>query len=353
MHRLNKFSTRNNYMELIERYLQAVGFWLPKTQKQDILAELSEEIRSQVDDKQSGLGRNLNEVEIEAILKKLGSPILVANRYLPQQHLIGPVLFPIYKLVLKMAWLFYFVPWLLVWICLASFVPAYRAGGPGDFIVGTLHAFWVSAVYTFVFVTVAFALVEKYHLNSGFLEKWNPRKLPPVRDPNRIKRASSITEIVALIITCVWWFEFMSSPVLIDRPELRVILTPSWRYYFWWIVLLIAITVAVSCVNLFRPYWTRFRASIRLVTDCVGWGMFAWLCKTNIVAEIAVRNVSPEKTAQITNAINLWMARSFPIIIAIGVILAATDVYRILRVKRGMNSCFSGLASICGMSATL
>jgi hypothetical protein len=28
-------------MELIERYLQAVKFWLPKEQRQDIIAELS------------------------------------------------------------------------------------------------------------------------------------------------------------------------------------------------------------------------------------------------------------------------------------------------------------------------
>jgi hypothetical protein len=31
-------------MELLERYLQAVKFWLPKKQKQDIIAELSEDI---------------------------------------------------------------------------------------------------------------------------------------------------------------------------------------------------------------------------------------------------------------------------------------------------------------------
>jgi hypothetical protein len=32
-------------MELIERYLQAVNFWLPKRQKHDIINELSEDIR--------------------------------------------------------------------------------------------------------------------------------------------------------------------------------------------------------------------------------------------------------------------------------------------------------------------
>jgi hypothetical protein len=40
-------------MELLDRYLQAVGFWLPQPQKRDIIAELSEDIHSQIEEKQS------------------------------------------------------------------------------------------------------------------------------------------------------------------------------------------------------------------------------------------------------------------------------------------------------------
>src|SRR5260370_42363333 len=112
-------------MELIDRYLQAVGFWLPKAQKQDIVAELLEDINSQMEEKEAELGRKLNESEVEAILKQLGSPILVANRYLPQRHLIGPLLLPIYWMVVKMAWFFYFVPCLVVLLLLLSFLPSY------------------------------------------------------------------------------------------------------------------------------------------------------------------------------------------------------------------------------------
>mgnify|MGYP001334056207 CR=1 FL=1 len=54
-------------MELIERYLQAVEFWLPKAQRQDIIAELSEDIRAQVEERESELGRSLNEQEAEAL----------------------------------------------------------------------------------------------------------------------------------------------------------------------------------------------------------------------------------------------------------------------------------------------
>jgi hypothetical protein len=44
-------------MELLNRYLQAVGFWLPRKQKHDIIGELSEELRCQIEEKESALRR--------------------------------------------------------------------------------------------------------------------------------------------------------------------------------------------------------------------------------------------------------------------------------------------------------
>ena len=43
-------SSKKKPTELLERYLQAVRFWLPKAQQEDILAELSEDLRSQIEE---------------------------------------------------------------------------------------------------------------------------------------------------------------------------------------------------------------------------------------------------------------------------------------------------------------
>ena len=48
-------------MELVDRYLKTVGTLLPKEQKDDILRELSENIRSEMEDKEMELGRPLTE----------------------------------------------------------------------------------------------------------------------------------------------------------------------------------------------------------------------------------------------------------------------------------------------------
>ncbi len=48
-------------MELIELYLKAVGSYLPVAQRDDIIKELSENIRSEVEDRETELSRPLTE----------------------------------------------------------------------------------------------------------------------------------------------------------------------------------------------------------------------------------------------------------------------------------------------------
>jgi len=76
-------------MDLLERYLQEVRTYLPKPQQDDILKELGENLRAQMEDKETELGRPLNEEEVAAILKKHGHPMFVAARYRQTRQLIG------------------------------------------------------------------------------------------------------------------------------------------------------------------------------------------------------------------------------------------------------------------------
>ena len=85
-------------MELLDRYLQAVKKYLPARRQDDIIAELRANMESQIEDKESELGRPLTQGEMEDLLRKMGSPVIVASRYQPQQYLIGPALFPLVSL---------------------------------------------------------------------------------------------------------------------------------------------------------------------------------------------------------------------------------------------------------------
>src|SRR5215470_9476282 len=114
-------------MDLLDRYLQAVRFWLPRAQQNDIIEELRDDIRSQIEDKETALGRDLSEDELVALLQQAGHPMRVAARYQPQHSLIGPALFPLYKFVLKCVGFCYLAPWFAIWAALQIFVPSYRA----------------------------------------------------------------------------------------------------------------------------------------------------------------------------------------------------------------------------------
>ena len=66
----------SNPQDLIARYLQAVSFWLPRAQRQDIAAELAADIQSQIDYREAALDRPITVPEVEELLRRRGAPIL-------------------------------------------------------------------------------------------------------------------------------------------------------------------------------------------------------------------------------------------------------------------------------------
>src|ERR1700683_605364 len=96
--------------DMIDRYLNAVKFWLPGKQQKDILAELAEDLHSQIEDRESSLGHPMDEADLVALLKQRGSPMRVASGYIPEHRLINPAMLPLYRLVLKILLLWVLAP---------------------------------------------------------------------------------------------------------------------------------------------------------------------------------------------------------------------------------------------------
>ena len=68
-------------MTLVDRYLGAVRDNLPRAQRDDIIEELEDSLRSRMEDEAAARGRPLTEAEEAAILKGFGNPMAVAARY--------------------------------------------------------------------------------------------------------------------------------------------------------------------------------------------------------------------------------------------------------------------------------
>jgi hypothetical protein len=312
-------------MELVDRYLQAVKFFLPKKQQADIVAELSEDLHSQIEAKQAELGRTLTDSELEAILKRCGSPWEVASRFLPQRYLIGPTLFPAYRFFLGILLLGCVVPRFLIWIGFLIFDPADR----GYLNMGNMLA---TIVFCAFFTTLVFAIVERTGIKVKLLDCWNPRKLPPVKDPNRIPRGNSLVEIGALVVFFTFFCQVLWPGPVIDLFGAKIMLAPAWRSFFWAYTVLAMCSLALSGVNLFRPYWTTSRAFWRLLLDVAGGAMFCWLLKAQLLLGISAPNLSEAKAAELTTLVTLIMAKALPWAVVILVAIFLMSSYRLFRV---------------------
>ncbi len=197
-------------MELLDRYLTFIRFWLPRGKQQDIIAELSEDLHAQIADQEAGLGRALNEAELEAVLKRCGHPLLVAARYQAQQQLIGQPLYPLYLFALKMV-LWVLFPLLLV---LGAIIAVFRAHPIGA-LIGSVGDAVAGAIYMVGIITLVCVVLERLQIKLDFLDDWRPRdlpKLPVVPDPIQIPRSESFGSFVGLLVFTLWWVDALAIP---------------------------------------------------------------------------------------------------------------------------------------------
>jgi hypothetical protein len=330
-------------MELLNRYLQAVKFWLPRAQQDDIITELGDDIRSQVEERESGLGRKLTDAEMEAILKERGRPLLVAGRYLPQRSLIGPLFFPAYVFVLKLVLVCYLAPWVLVWIGMMVFDPAFRAHHSGLGVMPDLFSLiWIHALTVFTVVTIVFAVLDLAMNKTKFLSDWTPRKLPPVRDHDRIPRASSAFEVVMGGFFGIWWLSMLWTLTVIDTESLRVTLAPAWHHFFWIFLPLWAVNTGLSAANFFRPYWTRSRRLVHAATNFVSAGVLMAVVKIQPAVLVSFGSIKVSQVAEVS--INLSLAISFAIATLVCVIVGCVDVWRAYSISKGAPRLNHGMA---------
>jgi hypothetical protein len=246
-------------MELLDRYLQAVRFWLPKTSRQDdLLGELGEDLRSQVEDKETELGRPLDKTEIAEILKRCGSPMMVAGRLGPQRHLIGPALFPIYEFVLKMVLLWILVP---VFILIVGPVNLAQSGGNwGAAVLNTFGDLWSGLFIAAGTITLVFAIVERTTVHLEAECKWDPLKLPPVRMPGlKPSPLKAACELGFAFFGLIWLLLVPYYPFLILGPAAAFLKAGPLLHRFYLPILLLGVVGLLrSAIRLARPQWEWF-----------------------------------------------------------------------------------------------
>lgn len=252
-------------MQLLDRYLHAVRFWLPKAQQQDIIAELSEDLHSQIEDKHAELGRPLHDAELEAILRRCGPPIMVASRYCPQTQLIGPALFPLYQFVMKLVLLWTLVP---VFVVIVGPAMIFQATNRWGAVIETISTLWTAEFAAAGIITLIFAIIERTQSTLKLFDKWDLRSLPPApKTKQPPTRTQTVFEFICGGLGLLWLLAIPQYPFLILGPAAAFLqLAPMWHSVFVPMVLLSAAGLARQCVSLMRPQWDWFPPAARLLT---------------------------------------------------------------------------------------
>ena len=242
-------------MQLLDRYLQAIRrslLFMSSARKDDIIKELGEDLRSQMEDREAALGRPLDEIEQEAICRRCGHPALVASRYRGGggslafgQVLIGPDIFPYYitMLGLNLA--------ITIGICLLAGIVALAGGAPVSRVVGWTVR-WpglaLPVLAQIVVLTVGFIGVEVW---KG---RWMHRvNVVPVASQGPA-RWQTILGIVVWSVGTLWWTLVPRYPVLLlGRTTATLGIGPAWMALYAPLLFLLIAGIVQRVVYLARP----------------------------------------------------------------------------------------------------
>ncbi|MGA7158913.1 MAG: hypothetical protein WBY53_18860 [Acidobacteriaceae bacterium] len=313
----------NHSSDLLPRYLQAIGEHLPASNREDVLAELRANLQAQLDDRAEEINRPLTDADIAPILQQHGRPFIVAARYLPQQYLIGPALFPYYLMILRKASPFVLLACFLAHASTFVFSHSFTDLIRGFFLsLGQLLPDFI----LFLFWLTAGFVIAEYVLNQNGAKlstlSWNPFKLPSLKPPYKGK--SRATRIADLVFHIFWFFyvlEIPTHPFLILGPgELYLHLlsakfAPIW-HTFYIALLVVLVLQIIPKIFALNPTYDHWRVPFDLFTKLAGLGVTAILLSTRTY----FISTNPAASQVMLTQVNYWINFSCRLVIIISLI---------------------------------
>ena len=320
-------------MDLIDRYLVAVGRHLPPALQKDIIEELADSLRSEAEDRAQTAGRTLTDDDQAELLKQHGHPWLMASRYLPQQQLVGPALFPYYRQALVRVVFWVVLPMTLIGGALAA-IDAQSAGQAWGRALG---AAWNGAIYSVGIVTIVFAILESQHVRITALDNWQPSKLPEPQDGRSVPRSESLFSLIANITFLMIWIDVIRVPQLAvwGGDDVRFVPSAIWSSVHIPIVVTVLVTIATSFVDLMRPWRTLLFSLLRIANALA----FAAIVVVVLRAQHWIDVVAPGVLGDRATRADYWLNQSIEwglfVVLAITLFEASHESWRLLVARRG------------------
>jgi hypothetical protein len=322
--------------DLVDRYLNAVKFWLPGKQQKDILAELGEDLNAEMEEREAALGHPPEETDLVALLQRRGSPMRVASGYIPEQRLVNPAMLPLYRMVLKIV---------LIWVLapLFAFVflgPVFDSWDPAGALLRFLGEAARALFFVIGIVTTIFALMDRYY--AKWVDQWDPRKLPHVPPAHQpMQWYNDFAGFAFGLAGCIFWVVMMWHRSEFVYPGgFRVILGSTWGQIYW---IVLALTLARALVDLYcflRRGWTRGQSWTRIALDA------AWTVLTPVLLllragnwiDIASPNLTAADAVKMVSTINNLIEVSLVCAIIVALVDVAKQLRLLYRGKSGRSA---------------
>jgi hypothetical protein len=330
-------------MQLLDRYLQAVGTHLPQKKRDDILRELRANILEGVEDREAELGRPLTLEEEEAVLKQHGNPVVVGMRYWPKQYLIGPSLFPYYVYALKTV-----IPLAVVISCVVNLIALTSKSVALEVILGVLFRVPGVIFMSAAWITIVFAMLDFVHPRvpncTVPFEGWKPRNLPPVSMDRNFSFTKTAFEVVVSAIGLAWLLSIPFVPWLMLGPAASQMkyfrLAPEWLTFYWVFVAILSMQWLSDAVTLAAPAWRRYRPYVGMLGRAATAVLASWMLQVPTFIWLSDLGREAGKDPNIPSSLNMALHMAFKVMILITIVQLLVEIIRMVQRK-----VFSGLRS--------
>ena len=246
-------------MELIDRYLHEVGKYLPKKNREDILAEIRSYLEDRLDERTHG---SPSEEDVIALLKEAGAPRKMAASYAPEgQYVIGPALYPLFHMVISIALAATIGAQLLAW-GISLWVPT-ESVNPAE-LIGSLLT---SVPTTIGMVVIVFMILQAAGVKPDMDEKWDPRSLPAVENTQEVSRGETIFGIIAGSIFMAVLAVMPDRIAIYGMPGGEIFPNPVFQQLLPWMLASLAVGIGFDIYMLWRGRWNVATRAVELGVD--------------------------------------------------------------------------------------
>lgn len=187
-------------MNLIDRYVSEIGKQLPRKSRADIETEIRSTLEDMLEERSARAGRPADDEMVKELLKEYGAPDKVAESYLPTRYLIGPELYPIFTLIVKIVFAVLGVIWLILFgvrmvtsdLTILSFWQMF---------ISSLLQWSGGLISAFGNIVLVFAILQWVNAGKNFKdetkeEEWTPEELTKEPEPDEVRPWEPIVTIV-------------------------------------------------------------------------------------------------------------------------------------------------------------